>query len=123
MDSMLMHSYLKEKMQGSTSSRTNNDEQESVKCPRCNLQGMRKVSQSSQNPGKVYVKCLRCEKFLGWVDEENPNLERRLLCEIEEVKHQLRELKIMVKILEKGQSILAILEVGVIVLLAIVLIL
>ena len=71
----------------------------------------------------MYAKCFRCEKFLGWVDEANPNLQRRLLSEIEIVKHELRELKMMLKILEKGQSILAMLEIGVIVLLALVLIL
>ena len=84
---------------------------------------MRKVSHSSQNPGRMYAKYLRCKKFLGWVDEANPNLGKRLLSEIEIVKHELKELKMMFKILEKGQSILATLEIGVIVLLALVLIL
>jgi len=54
---------------------------------------MRKVSQLSQNPGRVYVKRLRCDKFLGRVNEANPNLERRLLSEIEVVKHEQRELR------------------------------
>ena len=92
-------------------------------CPRCNIEGIRKVSQLSQNPGRIYAKCLRCEKFLGWVDEANPNLGKRLLSEIEIVKHELKELKMMLKILEKVQIILAMLEIGVIVLLALVLIL
>ena len=92
-------------------------------CPRCNVQGMRKVSQSRQNPGRVYVQCWRCDKFFGWADETNPNLERRLLNEIEIMKHEPRELKTMFKIIENGQSILVILEIGVIVLLALILIL
>ena len=92
-------------------------------CPRCNIQGMRKVSPPSQNSSRMYAKCLRCEKFLGWVDEANPNLEKRLLSETEMVKHVPRELKMVFKILEKGHSILALLEIGVIVLLALVLIL
>jgi len=71
----------------------------------------------------MYAKFLRCKKFLGWVDEANPNLEKRLLSEIDIVKHELRELKMMLKILEKGRSILAMLEIDVIVLLVLVLIL
>ncbi|KAJ8446753.1 hypothetical protein Cgig2_002708 [Carnegiea gigantea] len=74
-----MNSDLKVKMQASTSSRRGDHEQATVMCPKCNIEGMRKVSHSSQNPGKMHAKCLRCEKFLGWVDEANPNLERRLL--------------------------------------------
>ena len=81
------------------------------------------MSNSSQNPGRMYAKCLRRDKFLEWVDEANPNLEKRLLSEIEIVKHELRELKMVFKIHEKGHSILAMLEIGVIVLLALVLIL
>ena len=110
-------------MQASSSSRRGDHEEATVMCPRCNIEGIRKVSQSSQNPGRMYAKCLRCEKFLGWVHEANPNLERRLVSEIEIVKHELRELKMMLKIVEKGQSILAMLEIGVIVLIALVLIL
>ncbi|KAJ8443758.1 hypothetical protein Cgig2_029663 [Carnegiea gigantea] len=101
-------------MQASSSSRRGDHQDATVMCPRCNIEGIRKVSQSSQNPGRMYAKCLRCEKFLGWVHEANPNLERRLLSEIEIVKHELRELKMILKIVEKGQSILAMLEIGVI---------
>ncbi|KAJ8435959.1 hypothetical protein Cgig2_017497 [Carnegiea gigantea] len=94
MDLMLTFSDLKVRMQGSTSSRRGDHKRENVICPRCNIQGMRKVSHSSQKP--------------GWVDEANPTLEKRLLSEIEIVKHELRELKMMFKILENVQSILAI---------------
>ncbi|KAJ8434610.1 hypothetical protein Cgig2_025036 [Carnegiea gigantea] len=45
----------------------------------------------------------KLKKCSGWVDEANPNLERRLLSEIEIVKHELRELKMMLKILEKEE--------------------
>ncbi|KAJ8446342.1 hypothetical protein Cgig2_005873 [Carnegiea gigantea] len=55
---------------------------------------------------------LKQEKKVRWVDEANPNREKRLLSEIEIVKHELRELKMMLKILDKGQSILAMLEIG-----------
>ena len=120
---ILICSDFKVNIQGSASSRRSDHEQGTIMCPRCNLEGMKKVSNSSQNPGRMYAKCLRCEKFLGWVDKANPNLERRLLSEIEIVKHELRELKMMLKILEKGHSILAVLEIGVIVLLALILIL
>ncbi|KAJ8452627.1 hypothetical protein Cgig2_004963 [Carnegiea gigantea] len=97
-------------MRGSTSSRRSDHEQETVTCPTC--KGMRKVSNSSQNPGRMYAKCLRCDTFLEWVDEANPNLENRLLTEIEIVKHELMELKMVFKILEKGQSVLAMLEIS-----------
>ncbi|KAJ8426980.1 hypothetical protein Cgig2_033928 [Carnegiea gigantea] len=79
---------------------------------RCNIQGMRKVSHSSRNLGRIYATCLRYKKFLGWVDEANLNLEKRLLSEIEIMKYDLRELKMMFKILEKGQSILVMLEIA-----------
>jgi len=46
-----------------------------------------------------------------------------LLSEIEIVKHELRESKMILKILEKAQSILAMSEIGVIVSLALILIL
>ncbi|KAJ8428564.1 hypothetical protein Cgig2_000428 [Carnegiea gigantea] len=107
---------LKVIMQASSSSRRGDHQEATVMCPRCNIERIRKVSQSSQNPGRMYAKCLRCEKFLRWVHEADPNLERRLLNEIEIVKHELRELKMMLKIVEKGQSILAMLDIGVIVL-------
>ncbi|KAJ8426474.1 hypothetical protein Cgig2_009071 [Carnegiea gigantea] len=48
---MLTYLDLKVKMQGSTSSRRGDHEQETIMCPRHNIQGMRKVSHSSQNPG------------------------------------------------------------------------
>ena len=57
------------------------------------------------------------------MDKANPNLKKRLLNEIAIAKHELRELKMMFKIQEKGQSILAMLEIGVIMLLALTLIL
>jgi len=57
------------------------------------------------------------------VDEANPTLGKRLLSEIEIVKHELRELRTMFKMLEKGPSILVMLDIGGIVLLALVLIL
>jgi len=97
-------------MQASTSSRRGDHEQTTVMCPRCNIEGRGKVSHSSQNPSRMYAKYLRCEKFLGLVDEANPNLESRFLSEIEIVKHELKELKMMLKILEKEQSILTMLD-------------
>jgi len=76
MDLTLTYLDLKVKIQRSTSSRRGDHEQKTVMCPRCNIQGMRKVSHLSQNPGRKYAKCFRCEKFLGGVDEANPNLEK-----------------------------------------------
>ncbi|KAJ8434135.1 hypothetical protein Cgig2_000855 [Carnegiea gigantea] len=74
-------------MQASTSSRRGDHEQATVMCLRCNIKGRRNV------------------------DEANLNLKRRLLSEIEMVKHELKELKMMLKILENGQSILVMLEI------------
>jgi len=110
-------------MQASSSSMRGDHQEATVMCPVCNIEGIRKVSQSSQNLGRMYAKCLKCEKLLGWVHDANPNLERRLLSEIEILKHELRELKMMLKTVEKGQSILAMLEIGVIVSVALGLIL
>ena len=109
-------------MQRSASSRRSDHEQGTIMCSRCNIEGMKKVSNSRQNPGRMYAKCLRYEQFLGWVDEANPSIELRMLSEMEIVRNDVRELKMMLRILEKGQSILVMLEIGIIVLLMLVLV-
>jgi len=70
----------------------------------CNVQGTRKVSQSTTNPGRVYITCTSCDKFLGWTDELKQNMEAKILREIEEVKKEIREMKMIMKMIEKGQS-------------------
>jgi len=74
-------------MLGSSSSRNNSAsgyEREVMICPRCNVQGIRRVSQSSTNPGRVYIKCTSCDEFLGWMDELKQNMKAKILSEIEE---------------------------------------
>ena len=90
-------------------------------CPRCHTQGARKVSHSSQNPGREYIKCLRCDKFLKWVNHEN-DIDSRIIMMLTEIKNELAELRMMVKLIEKGQSTMYMLLVGVIVVLGIVVI-
>ena len=67
------------------------------------MQGARKVSHSSQNPGREYIKCLQCDKFLKLVNHEN-DMERRIIMMLAEIKNKLSELRMMGKLIEKGQS-------------------
>ncbi|KAJ8430018.1 hypothetical protein Cgig2_008457 [Carnegiea gigantea] len=68
-------------------------------CPKCHMQGIRKVSHSSENPGREYMKCLRCDKFLKWVNDDN-EMEKRNLVMLTEIKKELSELRIY-KVKEK----------------------
>jgi len=61
------------------------------------MQGIRKVSHSSQNPGREYMKCLRCDKFLKWVNDDN-EMEKRILVMLTEIKKELSELRMLVKL-------------------------
>jgi len=110
-------------MRGTSSSRSNelNHYEDDDICPRCHMQGARKVSLSSQNPGREYMKCLRCDKFLKWVNHEN-DMERRIIMMLTDIKNKLSELRMLVKLIEKGQSIMYMLLVGIIVVLGIVVI-
>lgn len=83
-------------------------------CPRCHMLGIRKVSHSSQNPGREYIKCIRCDKFLKWVNDDN-EMEKRILGMLTEMKKDLTELRMVVKLIEKGQSVVYILLIGVII--------
>ena len=69
-------------------------------CPRCHMQGIRKVSHSSQNPRREYIKCLGCDKFLKWVNDDN-EMEKRILLMLTEIK-EVSELRMLVKLIEKG---------------------
>ena len=108
-------------MRGSSSSRSNELNEGDGVCPRYHMQGARKVSHSSQNPGREYVKCLRCDKFLKWVNHED-DIQRQIIMMLSEIKNELSELRMMVKLIEKGQSTMYMLLVGVIVVLGIVVI-
>ena len=110
-------------MQGSSSSRNNNRfDREVIICARCNVEGIKKVSQSTTNPGRVYIKCTNCDKFLGWADEVKQNMEGRILTDIAEVKKEVAELKMIVKMIEKGQSVVIMLLIAIIVMLTLMLV-
>ena len=94
-----------------SSSRSNELNEGDGVCPRCHMQGARKVSHSSQNPRREYIKCLRCDKFLKWVEND---MERRIIMMLAEIKNKLSELRMMGKLIEKGQSTMYMLLVGVI---------
>ena len=85
------------------------------------MQGIRKVSHSSQNQGREYIKCLRCDKFLKWVNDDN-EMEKRILVMLTEIKKELSELRMLVKLIEKGQSVVYMLLIGIIVALVIVMV-
>ena len=89
-------------MRGMSSSRSNQLSEFGDDCiyPRCHMQGTKKVSHSSQNPGREYIKCLRCDKFLKWVNDDN-EMEKRILLMLTEIK-EVSELRMLVKLIEKG---------------------
>ncbi|KAJ8420925.1 hypothetical protein Cgig2_030219 [Carnegiea gigantea] len=80
-------------------------------CPGFHMQGIGKVSHSSQNPGREYMKCLRCDKFLKWVNDDN-GMGKRILVMLTEIKKEFSELRMLVKLIEKGQSVVYMLLVG-----------
>ena len=82
---------------------------------------------------KVHEKCfiwaktqegntyLQCDKFLKWVNHEN-DMERQIMTMLTDIKNELSELRMLVKLIEKGQSTIYMMLVGVIVVLGIVVI-
>ena len=110
------------KMQGSSFSWSSHNEHEFVTCSRSNVQGTRSVSQLSNNPERVYMKCVQCHEFLGWADVMRQNLDAKILSEIQAMRQEFRELKMIVQMIEKGQSIIAMLLIAVIIVQSIVMI-
>ncbi|KAJ8430846.1 hypothetical protein Cgig2_034173 [Carnegiea gigantea] len=104
-------------MEGSSSSRSKLASEDIVVCRRCNCEGVRNVSHSSQNPGRLYFKYLRCDKFLKWAANEGPQ-ERPVVVDVDIVKKELIEMRLMLKFIEKGQTLIVILLIVVIVLIA-----
>ena len=105
------------KMQGSSFSWSSHNEHEFVTWPRCNVQGTRRVSQSSNNLGRVYMKFMQCDKFLGWANavRQSSNNEAKILGDIQAMRQELRELKMIMQMIEKGQSIIVTLLIVVII--------
>ena len=85
-------------------------------CLRCNVQGARRESQLSSNPERVYVKCMQCDEFLSWVDAMGQNLDAKISSEIQAIRKEFKELKMI----EKGQSIVVMLLIAVIIVQSIV---
>ena len=101
----------------SSSSRCNRatEEEKVVMFLRCNCQATRKVSHSNQNPGRGYYKCMWCEKFVKWADEAKCDCDKKILKSFNEVKVELTEIWMMLKLIEKGQNIMLMLLVAVII--------
>ena len=93
-------------------------------CPRCNVLDARRVSPSSNNPGRVYKKCMQCDKFLGWTDavRHNSSNEAKILGDIQAMRQQLRKLKMIMQMIEKGQGIIIMLLIAIIIVQSIVMI-
>ena len=110
-------------MGGMSSSRSNqlNEFDDDCIYPRCHMQGIRKVSHSSQNLGREYMKCIGCDKFLKWVNDDN-EMEKRILLMLTEIKKELSELRMLVTLIENGQSVVYMLLIGIIVALVIVMV-
>ena len=106
-------------MEGSSSSRSKLASEDIAVCRRCNCEGVRKVSHLSQNPGRLYFKCLRCDKFLKWAANEGPQ-ERPVVVDVDLLKKELMEMRLMLKFIEKGQTLIVILLIVVIVLIVMV---
>ena len=108
----------------SSSSRCNRatEEEQVVMCPRCNCQATKKVSHSNQNSGRGYYKCMRCEKFVKWADEAKCDCDKKILKSFNEVKVELTEIRVMLKLIEKGQNIMLMLLVAVIIIVSFVMV-
>ncbi|KAJ8425505.1 hypothetical protein Cgig2_015879 [Carnegiea gigantea] len=91
-------------MEGSSSSRSKLASKDIAVCRRCNCEGVRKVSHSSQNPGRLYFKCLRCDKFLKWAANEGPQ-ERPVVVDVDIAKKELKKMRLMLKFIEKGSDV------------------
>ncbi|KAJ8423916.1 hypothetical protein Cgig2_014318 [Carnegiea gigantea] len=92
-------------MEGSSSSWSKLGSDDIAVYRRCNCEGVRRVSHSSQNPGRMYFRCLRCDKFLKWAADEGPE-ERQVVVEVDEVKKELIERRLILKFIEKGQALI-----------------
>ena len=64
------------------------------------MQGTRKMSYSSQNPGKEYRKSLWCDKFVKRVDDDR-DMEKRMMMMLTKIK-ELSELRMLFTLIEKG---------------------
>ncbi|KAJ8439902.1 hypothetical protein Cgig2_003968 [Carnegiea gigantea] len=106
-------------MEASSSSRRKLASEDIAVCQRCNCEGVRKVSHSSQNPGRLYFKCLSCDKFLKWAANEGSQ-ERAVVVDVDLLKKELMEMKLMLKFIEKGQTLIVMLLIVVIVLIVMV---
>ncbi|KAJ8443799.1 hypothetical protein Cgig2_017280 [Carnegiea gigantea] len=106
-------------MEASSSSRRKLASEDIAVCRRCNCEGVRKVSHSSQNPGRLYFKCLSCDKFLKWAANEGSQ-ERAVVVDVDLLKKELMEMKLMLKFIEKGQTLIVMLLIVVIVLIVMV---
>ncbi|KAJ8432673.1 hypothetical protein Cgig2_033999 [Carnegiea gigantea] len=92
-------------MEGSSSSRSKLASEDIAVCRRCNCEGVRKVSHSSQNLGRLYFKCLRCDKFLKWAANEGPQ-ERPVVVDVDIENKELMEMRLMLKFIKKGQTLI-----------------
>ncbi|KAJ8443099.1 hypothetical protein Cgig2_030867 [Carnegiea gigantea] len=88
------------KMQGSSFSWSSQNKHEFVTCLRCKL---------SNTPERVYMKCMQCDEFLSWADAVGQNLDAKILSEIQPMRQEFRELKMIVQMIAKGQSIIVML--------------
>ena len=68
------------------------------------------------------MKCLQCDEFLSWADAVGQNLDAKILREIQPMRQEFRELKMIVQMIEKGQSIIIMLLIAVIIVQSIVMI-
>ncbi|KAJ8443093.1 hypothetical protein Cgig2_030861 [Carnegiea gigantea] len=83
------------KMQGSSFSWSSQNKHEFMTCLRCTVQGTRRVLQLINNPERVYMKCLQCDEFLSWADAMGQNLNAKILSEIQAMRQEFRELKMI----------------------------
>ena len=63
-------------------------------------------------------KVLKCDKFFKWVNDDN-EIEKRIMMMLTEITKELSELRILYKLIKKGQSIVFMLLIAIIVALAI----
>ena len=74
-----------------------------------------------QNLGREDIKCLQCDKFLKRFNDDN-EMEKRITVMLIAIKKELSELRMLFILIEKEQSIVYMLLIGIIVALDIVMV-
>ena len=97
-------------------------------CPTCHAPEERRVSQSIQNLGREYIRVSICQRFLRWAqsnrrevkeeEESTPRLAIMLnASNMHDILVELREIRMLIKMLEKNLSLIIIFRIVIVLML------